>query len=164
MNRISVFYNTTPHISGLVLRLTLGAVILPHGCQLLMGWFGGYGFTGSMNYLTGVEGLPWLVAFVVILLQFFGSLAILLGFLGRFFSLAMIGLFCGMIVTSHWSHGFFMNWSGRQGGEGFEYHLLAIGLSIVLLLKGSGAWSVDELLKKRMTANHPVVNHKTFYA
>ena len=164
MKHISVFYNTSSHISGLVLRLTLGVVLLPHGCQMLLGWFGGYGFTGSMNYLTGTEGLPWIVAFAVIMLQFFGSLAILLGLWGRFFSLAMIGLFAGMIVTSHWSHGFFMNWSGSQAGEGFEYHLLAIGLSVVLLLKGSGVLSIDALLTKAVKAPSPAVNHKTFYA
>ncbi len=155
MKQLSLFYRTKPHLSGLVLRLTLGSVLLPHGCQLLLGWFGGYGFTASMNYFVQTEGLPWLVAFAVILLQFFGSIAILLGIGGRFFGLAMTGLFAGMIVTSHWSHGLFMNWSGTQAGEGFEYHLLAIGLSLVLMIKGSGAWSVDALLSKKQPAQTP---------
>lgn len=164
MKHTSFFYNTAPHLSGLILRLTLGADILPHGCQLLLGWFGGYGFRGSMDYLTGKEVLPWLVAFAMILLQFFGSLAILLGLWGRFFALAITGLFAGMVVTSHWSHGFFMNWSGTQAGEGFEYHLLAIGLSTVLLLKGSGSWSVDALLTRKEAAQNTVVNAARFYA
>jgi putative oxidoreductase len=155
MKHLSFFYRTTSHISGLVIRLTLGSVLFPHGGQLLMGWFGGYGFDGTMNYLMQTEGLPWLVACSVIMLQFFGSLAVIAGILGRFFAMTMTGLFIGMIVTSHLSYGFFMNWSGTQAGEGFEYHLLAIGLSIALFIQGSGAWSVDAWLSKRNQAAKP---------
>ena len=155
MKQLSILYRTSPDLSGLVLRLTLAIVLLPHGCQLLLGWFGGYGFTNTMNYLTQNEGLPWLVAFSVILLQFFGSIAILLGIGGRLFGFALSLLFIGMIVTSHWSHGFFMNWYGTQSGEGFEYHLLAIGLSLAIMIKGSGAWSLDLLLsQKQASASH----------
>lgn len=144
--------HTGAHWSGLVLRLTLGLVLLPHGGQLLFGWFGGPGYSVAMQLLTEMEGLPSAVAFAVIMLQFFGALALILGFCGRFFALAMAGLFLGMIVTAHWSFGFFMNWFGTQKGEGFEYHLLAIGLSLALLLRGSGKWSIDALLSKK----HPV--------
>jgi putative oxidoreductase len=149
MKRFSFFYQTTSHTAGLILRITLAIVLLPHGCQMLLGWFGGYGFSGSMEYLTHNEELPWLVAFSVILLQFLGSLALIFGIWSRFIAIAFTGLFFGMIVTSHWSHGFFMNWSGMQNGEGFEYHLLAIGLSLTLLLKGSGLFSVDEWLTRK---------------
>lgn len=141
-----MLFQTTEHYHGLISRLTLGSVILAHGCQMLLGWFGGYGFAGTMNYLTQTEGLPWIVAFSVIMLQFFGAIALLLGFLGRFFALGMTGLFIGMILTSHLSHGLFMNWSGTQDGEGFEYHIIAIGLSLNLLFSGSGIYSVDRML------------------
>lgn len=133
-------------VSLLLLRITFAVVVLPHGCQQLFGWFGGYGFSGTMQYFTQTEGLPWLVGFAVILLQFAGSLAILAGVATRFISLGMICLFFGMIVTSHWNHGFFMNWSGSQAGEGFEYHILVIGISVALLLEGAGQWSVDAIL------------------
>ena len=136
-------------VSLLLLRITFAVVVLPHGCQMLFGWFGGYGFSGTMQYFTQTEGLPWLVGFAVILLQFAGSLAILAGAATRFISLGMIGLFIGMIVTSHWNHGFFMNWSGTQAGEGFEYHILVIGISVALLLEGAGQWSVDAILPKK---------------
>lgn len=158
MKQYSFFYNTGSHLSGLIVRMTLAIVLLPHGCQFVFGWFGGFGFDASMNYLTQAEGLPWLVAIAVIMLQFFGPLALLAGFFGRFFALALTGLFTGMIVTSHWSHGFFMNWSGSAAGEGFEYHLLAIGLSSVLLLTGSGSWSVDAWLTKKAAAQKPVLD------
>ena len=136
-------YLNMKRLSLLLLRITFAVVVLPHGCQMLFGWFGGYGFSGTMQYFTQTEGLPWLVGFAVILLQFAGSLAILAGVATRFISIGMIGLFFGMIVTSHWNHGFFMNWSGSQAGEGFEYHLLVIGIAIALLIEGAGDWSVD---------------------
>lgn len=164
MKRFYFFYNTTSHATGLLLRLTLAVVLFPHGCQLLFGWFGGYGFAGSMNYLTAIENLPWVVAFGVILLQFVGSLALLVGLCGRFFAAAMVFLFAGMILTSHWSHGFFMNWSGTQAGECFEYHLLAVGLAAVLFLKGSGTWSVDAVLTKKATAGQPLFNNTNRFA
>lgn len=136
-------------LSLLLLSITFAVVVLPHGCQMLFGWFGGYGFSGTMQYFTQTEGLPWLVGFGVILLEFAGSLAILVGAATRLIALGMIGLFIGMIVTSHWNHGFFMNWSGTQAGEGFEYHILVIGISVALLLEGAGQWSVDAILPKK---------------
>jgi putative oxidoreductase len=150
MKQLSIFFQTEMHLHGLLTRIALGLVILAHGCQMLLGWFGGYGYEGTMNYLTQNEGLPWLVSFAVILLEFFGSLAILFGFMGRFFGLAMTGLFIGMIFTSHLSHGLFMNWSGSQSGEGYEYHILAIALSMNLLISGSGSYSVDRLIMRKL--------------
>lgn len=141
---------TSNHISGLILRLTLGLVILPHGLQLLLGWFGGYGFSGSMSYFTGAAGLPWIVAFLVIMLQSVGALLILAGAGARLMAFAYIIMFFGMIVTAHADYGFFMNWAGNQKGEGYEYHLLVIGLSALLLLNGSGRFSFDYFMSKSL--------------
>ncbi len=159
MKQLSVFYKTEEHFVGFVLRLALATVMLPHGCQLLFGLFGGPGFTGSMNYFTQVEMLPWMVGFTVIILQFFGSLLILFGVMGRFFALSMIGLFIGMIITSHWQYGFFMNWLGSQKGEGIEFHVLAIGLSTALLMNGSGSYSFDVLLTNKLGDKRPYFDH-----
>ena len=145
----SQLFKTGDHLTGLIIRFTLAIVLLPHGCQLLFGWFGGYGFNGSMDYFTEVEGLPWIIGFGVILLQFLGALFILFGFMGRAVAFALIPLFIGMIVTSHWQHGFFMNWMGAQGGEGFEFHVLALGLSAALVVSGSGSYSVDAWLTRK---------------
>lgn len=145
-----MIFQTGAHYHGIIFRLFLGMVILPHGCQLLLGWFGGGGFTATMNYFTQVEGLPWLVGFTVISLQSFGALFILLGFASRLMALGMIGMFIGMILTSHLEYGFFMNWFDNQAGEGFEYHLLAIGLTLGLLFEGSGKYSIDYLLTKKL--------------
>ena len=136
-------------IAPLVMRLFLGGVILPHGTQKVLGWFGGHGFAGTLQYFTESMGIPVFLALLVIIAEFFGSLALLAGFLTR---LAAFGIACvmvGAIFTVHWPNGFFMNWSGSQAGEGFEYHLLAIGLALALMLKGGGAFSVHRALMRK---------------
>lgn len=148
MKLTQTLLHTQNHFSGLLLRLTLGLVILPHGLQLLLGWFGGYGFTGSMQYLTGDAGLPWIVAFLVIMLQSAGALLILAGAGVRLIAFAYVFMFIGMIVTAHADYGFFMNWAGNQKGEGYEYHLLVIGLALLLVLNGSGRFSLDYMITK----------------
>ncbi|ULQ54240.1 DoxX family protein [Flavihumibacter fluvii] len=148
MKLAQTIVHTENHVSGLLLRLTLGIVILPHGLQLLLGWFGGYGFNGSMQYFTGSVGLPWLVAFSVIVLQSLGALLILAGAVTRVMAFSTIILFIGMIVTAHAEHGFFMNWGGNQQGEGFEYHILVIGLALLLLINGAGNFSFDYFASK----------------
>lgn len=146
MEKKIALLQTGNHIEGLVSRITLGIVLLAHGCQMLLGWFGGYGFAGTMNYLTQSVGLNWLIACMVIFLQFFGSLLLLIGLGTRPVSIGIFFMFIGMIVTAHLDFGFFMNWNGNQKGEGFEYHLLVLGLTITLFLKGSGRFSMDRIL------------------
>ena len=131
----------------LLLRLTLGIVIFPHGAQKLLGWFGGYGFSGTMGFLTGTVGLPWVVALLVIMAESLGALGVILGFLTRVGALGILSVMLGAILTVHLKVGFFMNWTGQQQGEGFEYHLLAIGLALALLVRGGGAFSVDRALQ-----------------
>lgn len=150
MKQLSNIVSTGDHYTGFIYRITLGIVILPHGLQLLLGWFGGFGFAGSMQYFTQAEGLPWLVGFLVIILQSFGALAILAGLGARLMAFATIIMFAGMIITSHLDYGFFMNWGGNQQGEGFEYHLLVIGLALALMLNGAGRYSVDLYLTRKM--------------
>lgn len=132
--------------TGLFLRLTIAIVIFPHGAQKLLGWFGGYGFAGTMQYFTETKSLPWIIGFLVIMLEFFGSIFILLGIGSRLIAGAYIILAAGITLTSHVQNGFFINWYGNQQGEGYEYFLLLAGLSIALLLNGSGKLSVDNWL------------------
>lgn len=149
MKHFNFLFQTGKHADGLILRLTLSIILFAHGAQMLFGWFGGYGLNSSMEYLTGKEGLPSSIAISVILLQFLGSLALLAGFYARLFATAFTFLFAGMIINSHLPYGFFMNWSGDRAGEGFEYHLLAIGLSLVLLIRGAGSCSIDLVLSSK---------------
>jgi len=130
-----------------VARLTLGMIIIPHGAQKLLGLFGGYGFNGTMGYFTGL-GVPVIAAFLIIMAESLGSLALILGFIGRFMAMSITMVMTGAMLMVHLPNGFFMNWGGQQQGEGFEFHLLAIGLGIAVMIGGSGRYSLDRMLKK----------------
>jgi len=131
-----------------IARVALGLVMLPHGAQKLLGWFGGHGFEGTMGFLTTQAGLPWLVALLVIVIESFGALALVAGFLGRLAAAGVAAVMIGATATVHLANGFFMNWNGTQRGEGFEYHILALALSLVVMIEGSGAYSCDRALSR----------------
>lgn len=148
-NLIQNILATHPNPGYSLVRLTLGLVLFPHGAQKLLGLFGGYGYSGTMDLLTTHLGLPAIVAFCVILIEFFGSLSLILGFLSRFWALSIAGMFVGIILTTQLQHGFFMNWFGNQAGEGYEYSLLVIGLAHAIVVNGSGKFSIDRLISKK---------------
>lgn len=124
-------------------RILLGAVMLPHGAQKLLGWFGGHGFNGTMNYFTDTLHIPDALAFLVIVSEFFGSLGLLLGLGTRLAAFGAAATMIGAALMTHLDVGFFMNWFGNQTGEGFEYHLLALALAVPLVVRGGGAFSLD---------------------
>jgi putative oxidoreductase len=136
---------TNNDIIPIILRLTLGAVMFPHGAQKVLGWFGGGGFKATLEGMTGM-GLPAAIVVMVMIAEFLGSLGLIFGFLTRLSALGVISVMLGAIFTVHQQYGFFMNWMGKQAGEGFEYHLLAIGIAVALLVRGSGAFSIDRAL------------------
>lgn len=131
---------------ALILRVTAAMIMLPHGFQKLTGHFGGYGFKNTMAFFTETMKLPYVIALSVILLESIGSLALFAGLLTRIWALLFIALMVGAILTTNLKHGFFMNWFGNQAGEGFEYHLLFIGICTALLICGGGKFSVDRSL------------------
>lgn len=133
-----------------VLRLTLALAMFPHGAQKALGWFGGYGWTGTMGFLTGQIGLPTPAGALIILLEFIGPLLLIAGLGTRVIGLGFVGIMLGAITTVHAEHGFFMNWSGAQQGEGYEYHLLVIGAAAALALAGGGRWSLDGKLARNL--------------
>jgi putative oxidoreductase len=144
------FFRTDEAWSSLIIRVMLGIVMLPHGAQKLLGWFGGFGFAGTMGFFTEQMHIPAAIAFLVIMGESFGSLGLILGFLTRFIAASYVLIMLGAIAMVHWPNGFFMNWSGKQAGEGFEYHLLVIGISLALLIAGGGKWSVDGAIAKKL--------------
>lgn len=129
-----------------ILRLTLGIVMFPHGAQKMLGWFGGYGYSGTMGFFTETMGIPALFAFLAIAAEFFGSIGLITGLLSRVAAFGITSVMIVAIFTVHLSNGFFVNWTGAQSGEGYEYHLLAIGLAVAVIIKGSGRWSFDRIL------------------
>ncbi len=143
-------FETDEAWSGLILRIMLGVVMFPHGAQKLLGWYGGFGFAGTLGFFTEQMHLPWLVALLVIIGESFGSLGLLIGLLTRFTAASMALVMVGAIGLVHWPNGFFMNWSGKQAGEGFEYHLLVIAICAALVITGAGKWSVDSVIAKKL--------------
>lgn len=138
-----LIFETSDTLSPLLLRVLLGSVIFAHGAQKLFGWFGGYGFNGTMSYFTETVGLPWIVGFGIILLETFGALALVAGIATRLLALGFTLLAMGIILTVHIQYGFYMNWEGSQGGEGIEFFLLWIAISLGLMISGGGRLSVD---------------------
>lgn len=143
---MKALFQTDDGLAGFILRVTLGLVMFPHGAQKLLGWFGGFGFDGTMGFFTQKMGLPWIIAFLTIIGESFGSLGLLAGFLTRFAAASLAIIMLGAITMVHLPHGFFMNWGGQQQGEGYEYHLLVIGIAAALLITGGGRWSVDRVV------------------
>jgi putative oxidoreductase len=137
---------TENDITLTIARLVLGIIFFAHGSQKVLGWFGGYGFHGTMQFFTYQMGIPTVFAFLDIAAEFLGGIGLILGCLTR---ISAFGIACVMlvaIVKVHYNFGFFMNWTGKQKGEGFEYHLLALAVTVLLMVKGGGAVSVDRAL------------------
>jgi len=136
----------------LISRLALGLVMFPHGAQKALGWFGGYGFEGTMGFFTGTLHVPALFAFLAIAAEFAGSLGLIFGLFSRVAALGIASNMVVAILTVHSANGFFMNWLGNQKGEGFEYHLLALGLALAVIVQGGGKASLDRLLDRKLEA------------
>ena len=138
-----------------ILRLALGIVFFAHGAQKVLGWFGGYGFHGTMGFFTQQMGIPAPLAFLAMMAEFLGGLGLIFGFLTR---IAAFGVSCNMLVAVcmvHRHFGFFANWSGQQKGEGIEYHLLALAMCVAIMIAGGGALSVDALLSGEGSNRRP---------
>jgi putative oxidoreductase len=147
MKALNLPFKTDHDVANLLLRLVLGVVFFPHGAQMALGWFGGYGFSGTMGFFTGTLHIPAPFAFLAIAAQFAGSIALILGLFTR---VAALGIAVNMVVAVamvHAQYGWFMNWFGNQKGEGFEYHLLAIAIAIVLIARGGGKWAADTAIE-----------------
>ncbi|MDD5349445.1 MAG: DoxX family protein [Chthoniobacteraceae bacterium] len=150
MKTLLPLFKTDAAFSSLILRLTLGAVFLPHGAQKVLGLFGGYGFSATMASFTGQMHIPAVFAFLAIMAEFAGAIALILGFFTRVAAFGIASTMAVAIVMVHYANGFFMNWAGTQKGEGFEYHLLAIGIAVALIVRGGGLWSVDRAVAKKL--------------
>ena len=147
---MKALFHTDDSWSSLILRVMLGIVMFPHGAQKVFGCFGGHGFAGTMGFFTTQMHIPAAFAFLAIMAEFAGSLGLLTGFLTR---IAAFGIAVNMAVAVlmvHRANGFFMNWFGAKQGEGFEYHLLVIGMAVALMLAGGGKGSVDRKIAEKV--------------
>lgn len=140
--------HTSDNVTDLILRLALAVVFFPHGAQKALGWFGGFGFSASLEFFTGKMGIPTVLVLLVIAAEFLGSLGL---FVGLFARVAAFGIFCNMAVALAMVHskmGFFMNWFGQMpaGNEGYEFHILALALAFAVMVRGAGPASLDRVL------------------
>ena len=139
-------FSTTDDAGLALIRIALGVVMFPHGAQKMLGWFGGYGWTGTMGYFTGMLHVPALFGALAIFAEFFGSLGLVTGLLGRVAAFGILSNMVVAVVMVHSKVGFFMNWGGTIQGEGFEYAILAIAMALLIVWKGSGKYSVDKVI------------------
>ena len=147
---LNTLFNTdSSDNASLIARVFVGLVILPHGLQKLFGMFGGYGFSATLEFFSGSMGIPVPIGFLIIMGESVGAVFLIIGLLSRISAAGLLIIMIGAIFMGHFQHGFFMNWFGNQQGEGFEYHLLVIGLSLIVILNGGGRWSLDGMLFKK---------------
>lgn len=147
---VQALLSTTSSATLTILRITLGLVILPHGLQKTAGWFGGHGFSATMDGFVGM-GIPAVFAFLAIAAESAGALALIAGFTTRIAAFG-IGVTMAVAALTHRANGFFMNWFGGQAGEGYEYHLLAIGIALALMIGGAGRFSLDRIVTRNARA------------
>jgi len=138
---------TDGNIVPFILRMTLAVVMFPHGAQNALGWFGGVGFKPTVAFFRK-SGVPAPLAVLAIMAEFLGSLGLAVGLLTRVAALGIAVVMLVAIVAVHRQHGFFMNWYGTQQGEGFEYHVLALGLALALVVSGGGLWALDAVFAR----------------
>ena len=129
----------------LLLRLALGVVMFPHGAQKALGWYGGAGLDATIAQF-GQMGIPAFFSMLVVAAEFLGAILLVVGFLGRVAAFGIACVMVGAVIMVALPNGFFMNWSGQQAGEGFEYHILAFVFAAVIMWRGSGAASIDRAL------------------
>ncbi|MEE8061329.1 MAG: DoxX family protein [Gemmatimonadales bacterium] len=150
MHALTLITNTQARFAPVVIRLVLGIVMFPHGAQHLFGWYGGSGFQQTLAFFSGAMGLPAFLGALIVFAEFFGAVALIVGAFSRIAALAIGVVMLGAVWMVHAPNGFFMNWIGTQPGEGFEYHLLVLGLVTAILIAGSGALSIDRVIASRL--------------
>jgi putative oxidoreductase len=143
---IKKLFETDGNLSGTILRVALGVVIVPHGAQKLLGWFGGNGFNATLKWFESNLHVPLLLALAAIFAESVGAVALIMGFFTRIAALLIAIDMASAVYLVHWKNGFFMNWAGHQKGEGFEFHILAIAIALALVIRGGGLWSADRAI------------------
>ncbi len=133
----------------LPLRASLGIIFFAHGAQKVLGWFGGYGWTGTMQFFTQTLHIPAPLAMVAILTEFLGGIALFLGLFTRLAAFLVTGEMVVATLQVHLPNGFFMNWANAPNvGHGIEYNLALIGAALALVITGGGRLSLDATFKR----------------
>jgi putative oxidoreductase len=142
---IEMLVRTNPDWVLTIARFVIGMIFFAHGAQKMLGWFGGSGFHCTLQALTKQLRIPAPLAVLVISTEFFGGLGLMVGLLSRIAALGLFAAMVGAIAMVHFRYGLFMDWYGNQKGHGIEYHLIVMALALVVIVKGAGAFSMDQL-------------------
>jgi putative oxidoreductase len=134
-----------------IARIVLGIIFFAHGAQKMLGWYGGPGLATTMRTFTEHLRLPSILAFLVIAGELFSGIGLIVGLFSRIAALVIVLIMVGAIATVHYRFGLFLDWLGNQQGHGIEYHLLAIALALVIVVKGAGAFSLDRFIHEHVS-------------
>lgn len=153
---MKALFKTNGEISPLIFRVLLAAVMFPHGAQKALGWFGGFGFDGSMKFFTETMHIPAPLALLAITAEFLGPIALVLGLFSRVAAFGIGTTITVAALTVALPNGFFMNWFGNQKGEGFEYHILMAAIALAVVMQGGGKWALDSFVYRKLAAGDEV--------
>jgi putative oxidoreductase len=145
-------FSTNPDWLQTLIRITLGVVFFAHGSQKVLGWFGGPGLKETMRTMHESLGLPTPIALLAVAAEFLGGLGLMVGLLSRIAAIGIVVIMLVAIVMVHGRNGLFLNWLGDRKGHGYEYHVLAIALAAEIVVRGSGAASLDRLVCRAIGA------------
>ena len=139
-----------------IVRIVFGVVFFAHGAQQALGWFGGAGLQSTVRMFREQLRIPAPLALLSVAAEFLGGLGLIVGLLSRIAALGIAVVMIVALLAVHWKFGFFMNWYGDKQGHGIEYHILALVLALVVMIKGGGAFSLDQVLYQHVPAHNGV--------
>jgi putative oxidoreductase len=146
---LKALFRTDGSKGTIFLRLALGIVMFPHGAQKVLGLFGGPGYEKTIEIFTTKMHFPVYAVILLMISEFVGSLCVIAGLFTRICAFAIGTAMAICAYMGHLQNGFFMNWFGNQKGEGFEFHILVVGIALALVVRGGGAFSVDRTLVRK---------------
>ncbi len=136
---------TAADVGLFLVRLMVGIVFFAHGSQKVLGWFGGHGLAATVAGM-GSMGIPAPLAYLAAFTEFLGGLGLIFGVLPRLSALGILVVMAVAVLKVHLANGFFMNWMNQPGAkEGYEYHLLVIGITLLVLLAGPGRLALADV-------------------
>jgi putative oxidoreductase len=122
----------------LLIRVIFGLVFAAHGAQKLFGWFGGYGISGTGEWMASMGFNPGRTfATAAGSGEFFGGLLFALGFLGAVGPALMLSVMLVASITVHRKNGLFAT------NNGIELPLLYASAAIGVAMIGPGRYSLD---------------------
>lgn len=139
-------FTTNNSIANIMLRVPVGIILAAHGSQKLFAWFGGYGLEGTGQWMESIGLAPgFLMALLAGSAEFFGGIALMLGFLTR--PAAIVSAFTMIIAifSVHFSNGLFMS------NNGYEFALSLLAVNVALAIQGGGKYSVDSAIANKLS-------------